>query len=355
MTSRNRRAKMKARIGIAAAVLVGGGAIGAVAVASSGHSGSTNAQSAGFSSHHRQSMPMSMALSSALTALQGGQQGRALTSLAQMAPMRNFTQTRHHHATMAMQRGIVELATRRFLVVKSANGTVQLWWIRGARIVNATSTTTAMTAMTGSTTAAATAMSSGNMAPATTAMAGSTTAASAMTAPAANPITITVNAGGQTITITIARTTATVSAPATTPSAVASATAMPTAPATASATAMPTAPATASATAMPTAAATPTAMPTAMPTAAAGGQMTRSTQSAFAMSNGLKRGDMVLVAGFQEHGLLVAKLVLFAAPTTTTTTPTATPTATTSVAPTAPATTNVAPSTSSSQFTGTHS
>ena len=344
MTSRNRQAKIKARIGIAAAVLVGGGAIGAVAVASSGHNATTSAQSAGYSLS-RHSMPVSTALSSAMTALQHGQQSKAMTMLAAMAPMRNFTQTHHNQTTMVMQRGIVELATKRFLLVKSANGQQHLWWIRGAQIVNAASTTTGMTAMTGSTTAATAAMSSGNMAPATTAMAGSTTAASAMTAAAAKPITITVNAGGQTITITITSGTATVSAPATTPSAVASPTAMPTA--SASATAMPTA--SASASAMPTASAS------AMPTAGTGGPMTTSTQSAFATSNGLKRGDMVLVTGVRQHGLLVAKMVLFAAPATTTTTPTATPTATTSVAPTAPATTNVAPSASSSQFTGTHS
>jgi hypothetical protein len=60
---------------------------------------------------------------------------------------------------------------------------------------------------------------------------------------------------------------------------------------------------------------------------------------------------MVFVAGFREHGFLIAKLVLFAAPATTTT-PTATPTSTATTTPTAPAT--VTP-TSSAAFSNTHS
>jgi hypothetical protein len=72
---------------------------------------------------------------------------------------------------------------------------------------------------------------------------------------------------------------------------------------------------------------------------------------------GIARGDLVFVFGERENHTLKAQLVLFAAPTTTTTTttPTATPTATVpAVTPTAtvPA---ARPSGTSSAFTGTNS
>lgn len=296
MTKSNRN--LKARAGIAAAVLAGGAAAGVTAVAASGHGTTSSAQSAGYSMSVSHPAQTSAAMNTAMTALQSGNQAMAFKALASMAMMRNFAQTRHHGATLAMQRGLVELATKRFLVVKSANGQQHLWWVRGSKIVNATASPAAMRAMTGSTSAAA-----------ATAMAGSAGAASAMTAPAAKPTTITVNAGGQTITITISGSAASVSAPAGTPAA-------------------------ASAT---------------MPAAPASSPMMKSTQSAFAAGNGLKRGDLVLVSGIRKHGLLIAKLVVFAAPA-----PTATPTATATAPATTPATANVAPTASASQFSGSH-
>ena len=44
----SRRSNLKARLGIATAVVVGGGAIGAVALATTSHPGTTAAQSAGY-------------------------------------------------------------------------------------------------------------------------------------------------------------------------------------------------------------------------------------------------------------------------------------------------------------------
>ena len=328
MTKSNRT--MKARVGIAAAVLAGGAAVGVTAVAASGHGTPASARSAGYSMRAGRPAPASMALGSAMSSLQRGQQGKAMTSVASMASMKGFAQARHHGATVALQRGVAELATRRFLLVKSANGQQHLWFLGGAKVVNATASTAAMTAMTGSARAAKAAMASGSMTPAAAAMTGSASAATAMTAPAARPVTVTVNAGGQTITVTVSSTAATVSAPAGTPAAAASS---------------------AAATPAASAAATPAASASAMP----GGQMMKSTQSVFAMGNGIKRGDLVLVAGLREHGLLVAKLVLFAAPATTATTPAASPTtAPTAPASTPPATPSAPPSGSAGQFSGTH-
>jgi hypothetical protein len=311
---------MKARAGLAAAVVLGGGAIGAVAVAANGHNASTTAQSAGYSADSGHTLSMGTAVSSALTAMQVGQQSRALTTLSHMTSMRTFGQAQVHHTTFAAQRGVVELASKHFVLVKSANGSQHLWWLSGTKVVNATVSTTSMTAMTGSTSAATTATTTGNMTPAATTVAGSTAAASSMAAPAAKPTTLTINTGTSTITITITSNAATVSAPATTPATTASTTSM-----------------------------------TAATGAFASGPVRTTTQAAFTNSKGLKRGDLVLITGVKEHGFLIAKLVLFAAPTTTTT-PTATPTA--SVAPTTgTATPATAPAsgTTSSSFSGAHS
>jgi hypothetical protein len=315
MTRRN-RANLKARLGIATAVLVGGGAIGVAAVAASSHGRTTTrTQSAGYTLNFRHTVPMGTALSSALSSLQSSHQGKALTELAQMQSMRNFAQTRHHHATLAAQRGVVELASKHFLLVKSANGALHLWWLAGTKVINVTSSTTGMTAMTGNNSAASAAMTSGNMTPATVTMAGSTNAASSMAASAVKPTTVTVSSGNATITITITSSSATVSAPATTP------------------------------------ATTTNTAPTSATGAVASGPTVLARQQAFSRSKGVARGDMVFLAGFREHGFLIAKLVLFAAPaTTTTTTPTATPTSTATVTPTAPA--SVTPT---SSFSNTHS
>jgi hypothetical protein len=45
--------------------------------------------------------------------------------------------------------------------------------------------------------------------------------------------------------------------------------------------------------------------------------MTRGTQPAFRPTMGVRRGDLVFVGGTRVHGVLIAKIVLFAAPTAT--------------------------------------
>jgi hypothetical protein len=344
------RTSMKARLGIATAVVVGGGAIGVAVVAGGSHNGGEpSAQSAAFAiSQFHHTMSQETALSTAMNELQSSQ-SKAMTTLARMAPMRDFSEvwagSRHHRTQLAAQRGIVELATKHFLVVKSANGQVHLWWLKGTKFANVSSSTTGMVAMTGNNTAATAAMVSNNMTPAAVTMAGSTTAVSQMTAPVAKPATITIQTGTETITITITPSTATVTTPTASPTATSTVTATPTATATVSPTATATVSPTATATVSPTA--TATVSPTATPT----------TQSVWTRTDGVARGDMVMVVGERVHGQLIAKLVLFAAPTTTTTA-TATPTVSTTVKPTSTATTTVTPTvepTSTGAVTGTHS
>ena len=252
---------MKARLAVAAAVLVGGGAVGAVVLAS-GHSGAaaTTAKSAGFmtSSHHGASEQL--AITTAVNRSRGGSQSRALTLLAQLTKLRSFVQLNVHHTTLAAQRGVVVLATKKFLVVRSANGSLHLWWWnRATEFKNVDATMTGMNALTGSRMAATAAMAD-NMMPASTVMAGSARAVNQLTTPMAEPTSIMINTGGEVVTITVARSTATV------------------------------------------------AQPMAMMSA----QTSRTRQSAWWATHSLRRGGAVFVAGTRMHGRLMADLVLFA-------------------------------------------
>lgn len=338
---RNRQASMKARLGIATAVLLGGGAVGVAAVAAGNHGpATTSAQSAGFimSFHHR--ISEQAALSSAISTW-GASQQRSLAVLAQMAPMRTFSQVWHRHTMFAAQRGVVVLATRRFLLVKSANGSLHLWWLTGGtKFKNVSASPAGLTAMTGNNRAAVQAMVNQNMAPAAAAMAGSTAVVNQMAAPVAKPTTITVDTGTQVITITITSTTATVTQPVTQPVTTAT-TGAPTATPSATPTMM----------GMPTAKPTTTVTPVATPTPSA-----TATQPTFTATQGVARGDLVFIAGVRTHGRLIAKLVLFAAPAMTTPTPTASPTGV--VTATVPATPSATPSvtgTSAPTFSGHNS
>jgi hypothetical protein len=338
MTGRNRRgsrrAGMKARIGVAAAVLIGGGAAGVVAVAANNHGpASTAATDAGYIMSFKHNIGEEAALSSALNTW-GRSHQASLTTLARMVPMRTFTQVWggwHHRTEYAAQRGVVLAATSQFLVVKSANGQDHVWWLaRGTAFQNVTTSPTGMTAMTGNNTAAVQAVVHQNTTTAQTTVAGSTAAVAQAAAPS-KTVTITIATGTETITITITATTTVVTQPGATT--------------------------TATATATPTMTATPT------PTATTTTPVTTST-------NGIAAGDLVFVVGVRHHGLLTAQLVLFSAPATTTATasasatmtvkptvtptatitatPTVTPTATMTATPTATAT--VKPSTSPTGF-----
>ena len=219
MIGRNKRgshqASMKVRLGVAAAVLAGGGAVGVAAVAAShSPSSTTTAQSAGFTLSFHPNVSQGYALSSALSTW-SRHQGTAMTTLARMTPMRTFTQVWHHRTQFAAQRGVVVLATKKFLLVRSANGGLHLWWTSGRTVFkNVTGSATGMVAMTGNNLAAFHAMATNNLHPAATVMAGSTAMVNQMTAPVAKPTTVTVNTGNQIITITITSTTATVTQPA---------------------------------------------------------------------------------------------------------------------------------------------
>jgi hypothetical protein len=297
----NRPASMKARLAIATAVLVGGGAIGAVAVATSHNSTSANAASAGYSTNWGQQRNLSygVALSTALNQWGQSQQSSLLT-LARMAPMRTFGTQMRGRTMFAAQRGVVLLATHHWFLVRSANGKLGLWFFSGhTQFTNVSNSAVGTSAMTGSTVATVAAMAQNNMVPATQVLTGLSTL-TPVTTPVAKPVTVTATVNGAanvTVTITITSTTATI-APSTTTAAVLTQTSM----------------------------------------------NTMTTAPVFARWNNLMRGDLVLVAGVKSHNFLVAHLVLFAPPTTATPVP-----STTATVP------GATPTTTSSTFSGTNS
>ena len=303
---RIRQASLKVRIGIAAAVLAGGGAIGAVAVAASSNSAPSAAQSAGYTMNFRHPISQQQALSSALSTWATSQQ-RSLATLARMAPVKNFATVRKGRTTFAVQRGVVALATRHWLLVKSSNGSLHLWLLNGkTQVKNVTNNATGTAAMTGSGAATTAAMQRGNMAPAAAVMAGTANVAAMNATP--RPVTFTISVAGTNVTlsITVTPTTATV-APMTTMAA------------------------------QTMAAQTGTAM-----------TMAAVRQPVFAATSHVARGDLVLVAGVVKNHFLWAQLVLFSAPKMATPAPTATGTPTTmtptgTMTPTTPASVTSAP------------
>ena len=273
MRARDRRfgtSSTKTRVGIATAALAGG-AVAIAAVLAGSHGASTAATSAAYSSRAGNEGTI---LSSAMTSWNGSRQS-SYAQLSQLTQARQFSQAKHKGKMLAIQRGIVVLATKKFLILQSSNGSLHLWLLSGRTIFQNVSNSMAGTqALTASTGATQQAMTSGNMIPATTLLAGSPTTAAAMLTPTTAPQTVTVQVAGTdlTVTVTVTRSMATVSQTATMPQA---------------------------------------ALPTWNPVTF--------TQNAWQATHALARGDLALVAGTRSHWTLHAQLVLFTPLSTATT------------------------------------
>lgn len=271
MIARNRHfgnSTLRGRIGIAAAVLASGGAIAAGAVVATSHNTPATVQTTGYTHGYTSEWNT---LSSALNNW-GRSKQATYNQLAGLTRARTFSQAWSHGKMLAIQRGVVVLATHKFIILRSANGSLHLWLTSGGtKFQNVSATTSGMTALTANTTAASQAMTAGNMIPATTALAGSpTTAAQLLTqAPATQTVTVQVANTSLTVTVTITRSTATVSQTATTPA---------------------------------------NALP-------ASSQNTF-TQNAWMPVSKLARGDLATIVGVRSHWTLHAQLVLFAPLTT---------------------------------------
>jgi hypothetical protein len=260
--SSSRTSSLRTRAGVAAAILAGGGAIGVAVVAATSHPAAT-ATPAAYTSGFRNEGAM---LSAAMSDWSWSRQS-SYTQLSGMTWARSFSQTTHQGKTLDIQRGIVVLATHRFLILQSANGSLHLWLLSGAtRFQNVSSTTAGTAAMTASATATQQAMNLGNMIPATVLMAGSPTTAATMLTPATTPQTVTVKVANTdlTVTVMITRSTATVSQTATTPA---------------------------------------NTMPAWSPSTY--------TQNAWQAMSSVARGDLAVVVGTRAHWTLHAQLVLF--------------------------------------------
>ena len=266
MRARDRRygkTTVKTRVGIATAILVGG-AVAAGAALAANHGATATATSAAFSSH---AGTEGTVLSSAMTNWNGSRQS-SYAQLARLTQVRQFSQVRHDGKTLAVQRGIVVLATKKFLILRSSNGSLHLWLLSGkTKFQNVSNSMAGMRALTASAGAARQAMGSGNMTPATSLLAGNPSTAAAMLTPtpAAQTVTVQVANTNLTVTITVTRSMATVNQTATMPQA---------------------------------------AMPAWSPVTF--------TQNAWRATHAVARGDLALVAGTRSHWTLHAQLVLFA-------------------------------------------
>ncbi|MGH3161673.1 MAG: hypothetical protein ACRDOC_07305 [Streptosporangiaceae bacterium] len=266
MSARNRRygkTTVKTRVGIATAILVGG-AVAAGAALAANHGAAATATSAAFSSRAGNEGTV---LSSAMTDWNGSRQS-SYAQLARLTQARQFSQARHNGRTLAVQRGIVVLATKKFLILRSSNGSLHLWLLSGkTKFQNVSNSMAGLRALTASAGAARQAMGSGNMTPATSLLAGNPSTAAAMLtpAPAAQTVTVQVANTTLTVTVTVTRSMATVHQTATMPQA---------------------------------------AMPARSPVTF--------TQNAWHATHALARGDLALVAGTRSHWTLHAQLVLFA-------------------------------------------
>ena len=260
---KSRQARLRTRVGIAAAVLAGGGAIGVAAVAVTSHPAAAEAKPAAYTSWSGNAGTM---LSAAMSDWSRSKQA-TYSQLARLTSARGFSQTWHHGKLLAVQRGIVVLATRRFLILQSGNGSLHLWLLSGAtKFQNVANTAGGTAALTASTSATQQAMQSGNMIPATTLLAGSPATAASMLTPTAAPQTVSVQVANTdlTVTVTITRSTATVSQTATTPA---------------------------------------NTMPVPSPATF--------TQNAWQATSSIARGDLAVVLGTRSHWTLHAQLLLF--------------------------------------------
>ena len=166
MRARDRRygkSSVKTRVGIATAILAGG-AVAAGAVLAANHGAAATATSAAYSSRAGNEGTV---LSSAMSNWSWSRQA-SYAQLAQLTQARQFSQAKHQGRMVAIQRGIVVLATKKFLILQSANGSLHLWLLSaGTRFQNVSGTMAGTQALTASTSAAQQAMGSGNMVPAT--------------------------------------------------------------------------------------------------------------------------------------------------------------------------------------------
>jgi hypothetical protein len=123
----NRGTSMRARLAVAAAVLVGGGAAGVAVVASHHGSGTQEAASAGYSqSLSNRSFSESEGLSIAMNDWSKSSQ-TSLVVISKIVTIKTIAVVAFHSHTLDVQRGVVEAADKNQFVIKSSNDAFQIW------------------------------------------------------------------------------------------------------------------------------------------------------------------------------------------------------------------------------------
>jgi hypothetical protein len=203
-----RGSNLTARLGMATAVVVGGGAIGAVAVATASYSSAPAATSAGYSTRYYASSQEDF-LSAGLSDYSWSV-SRAFTAFAHLTNTGRETDMRHGSSTLASERGTVVLATSKFVVLRAANGQFNVWFLSGrTRVANVASSMTGTTALSGNSWAASQAMN-GQMAPVTSLLTGNMTTAQKVLGPTARTVSVDIAGTGITVSVTVTASTATV-------------------------------------------------------------------------------------------------------------------------------------------------
>jgi hypothetical protein len=200
----SRRGSLKARLGIATALVVGGGAIGAVTLATTSHPSATAALSAGFHRNYSYDGNQTSDLAAGLSDYSWSH-ARAFSCFSRLASTNHETEMWRGHSKLAFERGTVVLAAKRFVLIRAANGSFNVWWLSGGtKVTNVAGSMTGTTALTGSAPAAGAAMN-GQLAPATAMLTGNTTAAQRVLAPTAETVTVNVAGTGVTVSVTVTR------------------------------------------------------------------------------------------------------------------------------------------------------
>lgn len=145
-----RRTSLRMRLAVAAAVLVGGGAAGVVAVAVN-HGNPVSAQSAGYYTSYRHQLSESHAMSDAMGWWSRSPQ-TSLALISRMVPIRTVSLTSFHSHTIVVQRGVVAATAPGEFVTRSLNDQFEVWHTtRGTKFFNVGNNKTGWNAMTGGT------------------------------------------------------------------------------------------------------------------------------------------------------------------------------------------------------------
>jgi hypothetical protein len=143
-----RRASMRVWLAVAAAVIAGGGAAGAVEL-TAGHTGPATAESAGFSQATGRTLSYTSALSAAMKGWSKSP-STSLMTISHMKPVANYWTQSWHHVILVVQRGTVVAVGKGEFAVRSANGRTEIWHVTGKTMIrNVGGTSTGMSAMTG--------------------------------------------------------------------------------------------------------------------------------------------------------------------------------------------------------------